>query len=191
LKHQPDRGICIAALAALLCTAPCLAADPLAALLGCRALADSAARLTCFDRESATLAAAEGTGAATSPTPAAAASVASAAPVAAAPPPPAPRPLESKESFGLPEGAVTKQEVAAGLRTAELTKIDAHIVAVSLSAGGQATFTLDNGQVWRELLAEGDLLAKPGDVVIVSRGMFHSYSLQLKSGRSSKVTRIR
>ena len=110
------------------------------------------------------------------------------APSAAAP---APRPLESKENFGLPEGAIAQQEVAAGLRSAELTKIDAHIVAVSLSPGGQATFTLDNGQVWRELQAEGDLLAKPRDVATVSRGLFHSYSLQLKSGRSSKVTRIR
>jgi hypothetical protein len=99
--------------------------------------------------------------------------------------------LESKENFGLPEGAIAQQEVAAGLRSVELTKIDAHIVAVSLSAGGQATFTLDNGQAWRELLSEGDLLAKPGDAATISRGAFHSYSLHLKSGRSSKVTRIR
>jgi hypothetical protein len=52
-------------------------------------------------------------------------------------------------------------------------------------------FTLDNDQVWRQLAAEGDLLAKEGDAVTVSRGLLGSYWLQLKSGRGCKVTRLR
>jgi hypothetical protein len=96
----------------------------------------------------------------------------------------------SKENFGLSEGAVAKKEVAAGARPKELSSIDAHIVAVSVAGAGLTTFTLDNGQVWRQLSAEGDLLAKPGDPVTVSLGLFHSYWLQTKSGRGCKVTRI-
>ena len=42
--------------AALVWSVPGLPAEPLAPLLACRALADSAARLACFDRESANLA---------------------------------------------------------------------------------------------------------------------------------------
>jgi hypothetical protein len=90
----------------------------------------------------------------------------------------------------LSEGVVAKKEVDSGARPKELSSIDAHIVAVSVAGAGLTTFTLDNGQVWRQLSAEGDLLAKPGDPVTVSRGVFRSYWLQTKSGRGCKVTRI-
>ena len=165
------QGLWPAALAGLLCTAAYPASEPLTPLLACRTVADPAARLACFDRESARL------------LPAPAATATSAAPAAI----PA---SNTKENFGLSEGAVAKKEVDSGARPKELSSIDAHIVAVSVTGVGLTTFTLDNGQVWRQLSAEGDLLAKPGDPVTVSRGAFRSYWLQTKSGRGCKVTRI-
>ena len=201
--------VCAVWLAAFLWNAPCPAAEPLAPLLACRALADSAERLACFDRETAHLAGA-------APAVAAAAGVAAPPPGPSAPrmPPtsptgaaPAPAsvpaaasgasqaavaatPASSKENFGLSATAVSQKEVAAGTRPAELKSIDAHVVAVSSTGTGLATFTLDNGQVWRQLTAEGDLLSRPGDRVTVSLGLFHSYWLQNKNGRGCKVTRI-
>ena len=77
--------------------APCYAAEPLAGLLACRTLSDAAARLACFDRETAALEAKV------------------AAPAAAAAPRPVPR-LDPTGQFGLPEHTVAKQEVAAGTR---------------------------------------------------------------------------
>lgn len=175
-------------LAGWLCAAPCLASDTLAPLLACRALNDSKARLACFDRESAYLAA---------PPAAPATAAASSRPAGSLPPstsPSAPSALppvaDPKQTFGLPEATIAEKEVAAGTRPKELAKIDARITSVSLTGVGVATFTLDNGQVWRQLTPEGDLLAKPGDPATLSRGMFHSYWLQLKSGRGCKVTRI-
>jgi hypothetical protein len=197
-------------LAACLWNAPCPAAEPLAPLLACRALADSAERLACFDRETAHLAGAAPAvaaaaavaappgpsapkmppGSPTAPAPApvpasapAAAPGASQAAVAAAP-------ASSKENFGLSATALSQKEVAAGTRPAELKSIDAHVVAVSSTGTGLATFTLDNGQVWRQLSPEGDLLSRPGDRVTVSLGLFHSYWLQNKNGRGCKVTRV-
>jgi hypothetical protein len=111
-------------------------------------------------------------------------------PVQAAAAPAAIPASNAKENFGLSEGAVAKKEVDAGARPKEISSIDAHIVAVSVAGVGLATFTLDNGQVWRQLSPEGDLLAKPGEPVTVSRGVFRSYWLQTKSGRGCKVTRI-
>jgi hypothetical protein len=200
-------------LAAFLWSVPCLAAEPLAPLLACRALADSAARLACFDRESATLAGAPTAATATAGVAAAAApsgagpsapKTPAASPEASAPAPTsapaaasgggqaavASIAASSKENFGLSAAAVSQKEVAVGTRPAELSSIDAHIVAVAATGTGFATFTLDNGQVWREIAPEGDLLSKPGDGVTVSRGMFHSYWLQNKNGRGCKVTRI-
>jgi hypothetical protein len=199
---------------AILClawTAPCRSSEPLAQLLACRDLKDAAARLACFDREAAALARApRATGAApaaaavTAPTaapvtsPTAAATVAatvaappvSAAPAAAAPAHAAPI-LDPQQQFGLPERTVAAQEVTAGLRAAEVSKIEAHLVSVATGADGRAVFTIDNDQVWRELSPEGDLLARPGDAVKISRGVLHSYWLQLKSGRGCKVDRLR
>ena len=194
--------------AAFLWSAPGSAAEPLAPLLACRAVADSAARLACFDRESANLAgapaavgatagASAGSGPSAPKMPAASPEVS--APVPASAPAAvsggtqaavASAPASSKENFGLSATAVSQKEVAAGTRPAELKSIDAHVVAVSSTGTGLATFTLDNGQVWRQLSPEGDLLSRPGDRVTVSLGLFHSYWLQNKNGRGCKVTRV-
>jgi hypothetical protein len=189
-------------------------ADPLSPLLACRNVSDPTARLACFDRESAALAplpaAAQGTPAAApapaavpapapqvaqAPAPAAAGTPAPAAPVSAAPAPAAVPPrvasaANAPENFGLAPGVVTAKEVAAGSRPPDLDKINAHITALALSNSGRATFTLDNGQVWRQLSSEGDLLAKPGDEVTISKGLLRSYWLQASSGRGCKVTRV-
>ena len=165
--------------AGLMCAAPaCAAAGPLTPILTCRSITDPTTRLDCFDRESAKL-------------------VTSAVPPTTAPAPPAPaiapapaNTADSRANFGLSEVTIEEKEVAAGKRTADPTSMEAHIDHVGSAAGGLAVFKLDNGQVWRQLASEGDLLAKPGDAVKISRGMFGSYYLQLKSGRGCKVRRV-
>jgi len=165
------------ALAGCVWLGPSLAAEPLAGILACRAIADSAARLACFDRESAGLAAA--------PTAAASAS-APATPAASA----ADATAASKANFGLSEGEVAKKEVAAGKRPADTKEIEAHIAAVSTTGVGFAVFTLDNGQVWIEITPDGDLMSNPGDTVKLSRGLLNSYWLQNRNGRGAKVHRV-
>jgi hypothetical protein len=187
-------------------TAPARASDSLAGLLACRGLADAAARLACFDREAAALVPSPGaSAAAAAPTavpqtpPAAAPTVVPQTPPAAAlaappTPPPATHPaplLDQQQQFGLPERAVAAKEVAAGTRAADAAKIEAHIVQLSAAPDGRMVFSLDNGQVWRQLLVEGDLLAKPNDAVTISRALLGSYWLELSSKRGCKVMRVR
>jgi hypothetical protein len=179
-------------------SARCPASEAPAGLLACRNISDAAARLACFDREAAALAPAPTANATASPAappvssaPAPAARPdATAAPAAAAPARAAPV-LDPQQQFGLPERAVVAKEVAAGTRAADATKIEAHLSAVASRADRHTVFTLDNGQIWQDLLLEGGLLAKPGDEVTISRGLLGSYWLQLKSGRGCKVTRLR
>jgi hypothetical protein len=142
-------------------TAATPASEPVARLLACRELADAAARLACFDREAA---------------------AASGLQVP---------PLDPQKQFGLPERAVAAKEVAAGARDTLAAKIEARIERLIPGADGRLVFTLDNAQVWRQIEAEGDLLAKEGDAVTISRGMLGSYWLQLNSKRGCKVTRVR
>lgn len=173
----------------LVCAAPCWAADPLAGLLACRELTDAAARLACFDRETAAL------------TSTSAASVAAApavtAPVAAVPitspaaASPNAAPLTAEQKFGLSSSSIAAKE-AAGTQAPKETKLQARITALALAGDGRTLFTLDNSQVWRQLEADGtDVMARLGDPVTISRGLLGSYWLALRTGRGCKVSRLR
>lgn len=170
---------------------------PLSGLLACRHIASSPARLACFDRQSAAIASARaatvtGPGPATgesrakSPELVNAPSAALGGAVAAHS-----SGLDPVQTFGLPPGQILAREEAARNAPRPLNHIEAHIVALAGGADGREIFTLDNHQVWAELEPEGDLYAKPGEAVEISRGLLGSYSLSLKSRRSCKVTRLR
>jgi hypothetical protein len=204
------------ALLCLACALPCGAAEQLAGVLACRALTEAAARLACFDRETAALASesvaltaapvtaapattapataapattAPATAAQATTAPATAAQATAATP-AAAPAHPAPV-LDAQQSFGLSGSTIAANEEASGARPPKVSKIESRVVALALTGNGRTLFTLDNAQVWRQLESEGDMLAKLGDTATISRGMLGSYWLQLKSGRGCKVTRVR
>jgi hypothetical protein len=152
-------------LAALLCVVCAVSvaatSDPQAALLACRDLKDGVARLACFDRESAAL-------------------VALAATPALAP----------EQTFGLSPVAIVERESVAAQRP-ELAEVQARLVGIGLGMDGRSELTLDNGQVWRQLSPDEELLIKTGDIVTLSRGVLGSYWLTAPSGRGCKVRRIR
>jgi hypothetical protein len=197
--HRNRRLVICGTLICLGAAGPVWADESLSRLLACRDLADAKARLACFDREAAALSSASAAplppssaasrpAAPTSITPAAAGTT-PAAPVAAPAQPAAV--LDPQQKFGLAEKAVAAKEVAAGTRAADASKIEAHITQLKQAADGHIVFSLDNDQVWRQLNAEGELLAKQGDAVTISRGALGSYWLQIKSGRGCKVMRLR
>ena len=137
-------------------------ADLPAALLACREVQDNDARLACFDRESARLAAlAEAT-----------------------------TPLTPEDRFGLPR-AVTPTKEETGPRRQEATVLRARLRLVASRSDGLIVFTLDNGQVWRQLEPGSDLFARPGDAVQLSKGAFGNYWLRGASGRTCRVVRDR
>jgi hypothetical protein len=190
------------------------AAASVSGVLACRSVADDTARLACFDRESAPI---ESTSAATSAqAPTAPQSAGVPASPAASPTQPSPaavaqapdsatRPafaantavasaaeLDPQKTFGLSSAELSAREVAAGARPREVTSITAHIARFTQGGNGRVIFVLDDGQIWQQLLSEGDLNAKPGDTVQISRGAFSSYWLkEQQSGRGCKVTRLR
>jgi hypothetical protein len=171
----------------LACALPCGAAEPLAGVLACRALTDAAARLACFDRETAALASEPAAALTAAPAIAAPATTATSH---AAPAHPA-SVLDAQQSFGLSGSAIAANEEASGARPPKVSKIEARVVALALTGNGRTLFTLDNTQVWQQLESEGEMLAKLGDTATISRGLLGSYWLQLKSGRGCKVTRVR
>ncbi|MDE2305139.1 MAG: hypothetical protein KGL34_06230 [Gammaproteobacteria bacterium] len=175
--------IAVALCLGLTLAAGCASADPAASLRHCRAVADPTARLACYDRAADEFAAPATVQSGSTETPRTQIPV------------PAPEStharLDPHKTFGLPEAVIAQREVAAGVRSKDVREIRARLVGITLLSDGRVVFQLDNGQRWRELLAEGDLLAKVGDPVVVSRGWFGSFMLKVPSGRDTKVDRIR
>lgn len=166
-------------------------------LLACRNVTPGTARLECFDRTSAALAqAVTAGGAATSTTTAsngaAAAAGASSQPRAArASSSPAPD-LDPRATFGMSSEAIVAREVRSGVRRKSLARITARVTGLGAMSDGRMIYSLDNGQTWRELLADGGAPpVKSGDRVQISRGWLNSYWLQTASGRGCKVERLR
>lgn len=162
--------LCSLALLPLATPVSCLAADPLTSLLACRAISHPGARLACFDRESARLVRAHR------------------GPRVAGAREPS---LAPKRTFGLPQGVIDARAIARGAQPKPLSHLSARIARITRTADGRLLFGLDNGQMWVELQEHGDLLAKPGEHVRISRQMFGSYWMQLPSGRGFKVMRVR
>lgn len=179
---------------ALMLGRPAGASQPLDRLLACRKIASNTARLACFDRQSAAIAAQM-------------VPIAGRSPPASAPSATVVQPatlgvavagattthgsaLDPVQTFGLPEGQILAREEAAQRAPRPLQHIEARIVGLAGMGDGREIFTLDNNQVWAELEPDGDLYAKPGETVEISRGWLGSYMLRVKSRRTSKVTRL-
>jgi hypothetical protein len=153
--------------AILAAASPCWASGSLGALLACRRIEASAARLACFDRESAALAGQRS--------------------------PAEPRAvLNPRATFGLAPMEVAARAEAAAHAPKPLDSMTAHISSIAKAADGREIFTLDNHQVWVQLVADGSWLdARTGEPVKISRGWLGSYWLRLPSRLGFKVTRAR
>ena len=136
------------------------------ALLACRKMEEPEARLACYDRE--TLAFVESRKTQES---------------AAVVPP--------EQVFGLPPLAVAEAQAARVEQPQKLDSLSARVVGLSLGENGRVIFTLDNGQVWRQLVASGDMRVQLGDTVQLSRGIVGSFFMKAPSGRTCKVNRLK
>jgi hypothetical protein len=145
------------------------------ALFACAGESDDVQRLRCFDAVVANLRKA----------PPAAATVAA---PAAASPAPAPRPAAPaatpEQKFGA-RGDIKPE------RHEDLSELSATVTALGTKPHGELIVTLDNGQVWAEIVTGSKVKLKTGDTVKIERGALGSYSLVAPNGRSSKVARIR
>jgi hypothetical protein len=137
--------------------------DASAEITRCAAIADSAARLKCFD---------------------AAAPRASGAPAAQ---PATQAPGRDGLGFSPPQGATRVEDFGKPPPPPKLTKITATVIELARTARGRPIFILDNGQVWRQL--DGDdanvLDPRPGKTMKVAIEMnrvgslFGGYSYKL------------
>jgi hypothetical protein len=198
LQHPLRAGV-IAMLAGAALTAGATDAPPappaaIVKLLACRAIAADTARLQCFDHTAAVLSGAVSTGRSVALS-AQDGAMRGPALGAKAPPNTSSQPaaaFDPRLTFGLSSSVILSKEVATGVRQKSISSISERVAHLQAAADGRMVYRLSNGQVWAELMADGDAPpVKTGDRVTISRGWLGSYWMQTRSGRGCKVERLR
>lgn len=150
------------------------AADPLSSMRACATQTDDARRLACYD------AAMRGESSA----PAAVASSTTAAAVVAP---------TAEEKFGY-RGDVAREQLEQEEKNAESAQLEqliARVKAVSWQPLGEFVITLDNDQVWAQKRPESAVKPKVGDSITIKPAAMGSFLLVTKSGRSTRVARVK
>ena len=183
-------------LAVAACALPALAsaADDIAsAVKACRAETDDARRLACYDRAS-------GRGSGAAPAAAASAATAAATPVAPTAAPATPTPAgpsqpapaaKSEDNFGRERQIAHEEDKKREEATRSVGELRASIISIETRMDGLMTFTLDNGQVWRQNRPDSRFSIKQGDAVLIQPGSLNSFILSGPNKKSTRVTRVK
>ncbi len=150
-------------------------------LVGCAEIAESSARLECFDRGVAPLRPQRGPAPVAAPAP-----VANPVPVPAQTAPPAQSAPPTRFALG--------EEQLKGRDQAEQASLQGRITQARRGAQGTYLITLDNGQIWRHEQGSMAEYLNPGETVTITRASMGSYRLTLDSGSKKnwvRVTRMR
>jgi hypothetical protein len=175
------------AIVALLGMGNALGAEDIAAAVNaCRAEADDARRLACYDR-------AVGRATRTTPAaaPAAAATVATAPATATPPAPPAAATAKTEDSFGRERQLAHEEDQKRDEATRAVGELLATIVRLEKRMDGLMTLTLDNGQVWRQVRPDSKFSIKQGDAIRIQPGSLGSFILSGPTNKSTRVTRVK
>lgn len=170
-------------LAVTACALPAIAsgADDIAATIrACRSEADDARRLACYDR-----AAGRESGAAPAAAPAAAAAAPTAATAAPAPA------AKTEDSFGRERQLAHEEDKKREAETRAVGELRSSIVSIETRIDGLMTFTLENGQVWRQNRPDSKFSIKQGDAVLIQPGSLNSFILSGPTKKSTRVTRVK
>jgi hypothetical protein len=167
-----------------------MAADPVADISRCAAVADRDARLACYDDLGSRYALKKGSPAAAGALPAAPpVAKAAAAPAAQSEPLPpvakAEGPAESRAQFGLKANQLPKDPEA----PKKLTAIEGVVSGFGHAPNGHQVVRVDDSQSW-ELLEDADPLLTPGDKVSIRRALLGSFIMTTPTGREHRVKRL-
>ena len=152
-----------------------------AAVDACRAETDDARRLACYDR-------AAGRAKAHEPT---AGPPAAAAPAAAAPAAATAAPAKPADDFGRERQLAYEEDQKRAEATRAVGELQSSIAGIETRIDGLMTFTLDNGQVWRQVRPDSRFSIRGGDAIRIQPGSLGSFILSGPTKKSTRVTRVK
>ena len=141
----------------------------------CPKIADDKQRLACFDREFARL---QQPSKAAEPPPAALV-----APTAAA------TQLTPEQRMGLTSEQILQRQNSPS--APDLKELTVKIQEVWANSTGRGLFSLENGQIWRQVEPDPNFRVKPGDTVHITKGALGSYFMSVNAHMSTRVTRTK
>lgn len=137
----------------------------------CSEQRDDAARLACFDREVTVLLQPKST-------------------LHVQPPTPDKPAVQPESQFGWSEAEVRRRaNPEAAREPARLERLTERVSKVQELAFGRKRITLENGQVWAQLMSSEPIDLQSGDLVTIRPGVFGSFLLVDPRGHSAKVHR--
>jgi hypothetical protein len=138
-----------------------------AAFRACRAEANDARRLACYDR------------------------VFDGAQQAVAPPAAAAAVLTAEEKFGR-KGTMTREDADRKEKESRaLGELQARVTEIWTRSDGLMVVTLDNGQEWKQNRPDSFFRLKMGDTVKIQPAAMNSFLMSGPSKRSTRVTRVK
>lgn len=143
--------------------------DVLERVYACRAIADDAARLACFDAATTALQAAETAGEFAAVDREQMASV-------------------EQESFGFRIPSLSALVPRFGA-SEEIPSVEMTVERVVRRASGHHAFVMTNGQVWVQVLAEDADNVEPGDTATIRRAIAGSFMMSSSGGRGAHRVR--
>lgn len=175
MRHAPWYSLVFAA---VLGTGTAWGADDIgAAVNACRAEADDARRLACYDRAA---------GRATSAAPSTPSATPAAAAAAAAP-----AAVKSEDDFGRERQLAYEEDQKRAEATRAVGELQSSITGIESRMDGLMTFTLENGQVWRQSRPDSKFSVKQGDAIRIQPGSLGSFILSGPTKKSTRVTRVK
>ncbi|MGJ4728241.1 hypothetical protein [Luteimonas sp. SDU101] len=97
----------------------------------------------------------------------------------------------AQASFGLDKPRETLRNPGQTVEQADPERIESRVVKVDYAHGGQRSFSLENGQVWRQAEARSTGHVRAGDVVQVRKAIMGGYRLLTPDGVGLRVSRAR
>ena len=97
----------------------------------------------------------------------------------------------AEDNFGRERQVAAEEQKRQQDEARSLGELEAYVTGIETRMDGLMTFTLDNGQVWRQNSPDSKFHLKEGDRVKIQPGSMKSFILSGPSKKSTRVTRVK
>jgi hypothetical protein len=99
--------------------------------------------------------------------------------------------VKSEDDFGRERQLAYEEDQKRAEASRAVGELQSTIIGLEKRIDGLMTFTLDNGQVWRQSRPDSRFSIQEGDAIRIQPGSLGSYILSGPTKKSTRVTRVK
>ncbi len=99
--------------------------------------------------------------------------------------------MKSEDDFGRERQLAYEEDQKLAEATRAVGELQSSITGIEKRMDGLMTFTLENGQVWRQSRPDSKFSVKQGDAIRIQPGSLGSFILSGPTKKSTRVTRVK